>query len=158
MKSAPKNNANPQTKRSLEMQATADLDIITATEVPEQRRMAIFPRYFGTRYFQKGENMVYSYMEALATEDYNGGLWRMYELSNGGFYMAPDYDNQFRVSVDNGYQGRMSADAAGIVACMYAFNHLAAISGDEKIIQLCHNLLDFACEHFEARAIRSATD
>jgi hypothetical protein len=40
-----------------------------------------------------------------------------YELSNGGFYMAPCLDKKLTMFVEgNGYEGILSADAAGIVA------------------------------------------
>lgn len=47
------------------------------------------------------------------SEDYNGGFWNFYTLTNGGFYMAPAGDKRMRLEVDgNGFSGEMSADAA----------------------------------------------
>jgi len=43
------------------------------------------------------------------SRDYTGGYWNMYELDNGGFYMAPDSGTFFHVSCMNGYEGTLSA-------------------------------------------------
>ena len=54
------------------------------------------------------------------------GFWDFIELSNGGFYMAPQHEGTFRFSVDtNGYEGEMSPDAAGITVCLFAYSHLS---------------------------------
>jgi hypothetical protein len=54
-------------------------------------------------------------------QDYSGGLWEFYTLSNGGFYMAPSTDVIFHVSCDNMFEGDLSGDALGITACLYAY-------------------------------------
>ncbi|WP_407240737.1 antirestriction protein [Escherichia coli] len=40
----------------------------------------------------------------------------MWELSNGGFYMAPARDEMLNIEAMNYFSGQMSADAAGITA------------------------------------------
>ncbi|MGR8998212.1 MAG: antirestriction protein [Gammaproteobacteria bacterium] len=69
-------------------------------------------------------------------DDYNGSYWEFYELSNGGFYMAPRSDSKFNVSCENGFEGQLSADALGIVACLYAHSNLS-FSGKSRFDEIC---------------------
>jgi hypothetical protein len=72
--------------------------------------------------------------------------------------MSPDCESlQLRVD-GNGYDGRMSADAAGIVACLFALSHLSFRIPSEMLSRHFHQLLEFAAEHREASAIIAATD
>jgi hypothetical protein len=57
---------------------------------PAHERGDILPRFTGPA-FLAFENLVYTLMSR-ACKDYQGGLWQFHELSNGGFYMAPDRD------------------------------------------------------------------
>ncbi|HYD60876.1 MAG TPA: antirestriction protein [Noviherbaspirillum sp.] len=139
------------------MCATAE-EIVTATLVPEVKRLGILPKYFGERHMLKAEATVYNWMSMLAS-DYIGGYWNYYELSNGGFYMAPTSPERFDILVDsNGYSGEMSADAAGITACLFAFCNLANYLRDDRIIDLYHQLRDFAATHPEGCEIFRAID
>jgi hypothetical protein len=61
---------------------------IINTIVPESERMNIVDGLYGMAYMLKLEPAVFSIAEALA-EEYTGGYWDFYDLSNGGFYMAP---------------------------------------------------------------------
>ena len=80
------------------------------------------------------------------------------ELSNGGFYMSPDCESlQLRVD-GNGYDDRMSGDAAGIVACLFALSHLSFRIPSEMLSRHFQQLLEFAAAHREASAIFAATD
>lgn len=100
---------------------------------------------------------VYAFMRKFSSQ-YAGGYWN-YELSNGGFYMAPQSDNRFPVNVDgNGFEGEMSADAAGITACLCALSHLPFQTNNEKIAEHYHLLRDFALDHTEASVILAAID
>lgn len=94
------------------------------------------------------------------SEDYTGGLWEFYALSNGGFYMAPSSDNRFRVRCENGFEGQLSADALGIVVCLYAFSHLSFGGGEvaETCADQYHLLREHALEHREVRSIMAAID
>ena len=47
-------------------------------------------------------------------------LFGVYQLSNGGFYMAPAADRLFHVICKNQFEGDLTADALGITACLYA--------------------------------------
>lgn len=90
---------------------------------------------------------------------YTGGFWNMYQLSNGGFYMAPDSDTPFRVTCMNGYEGALSADAFGLTVCLYAYSNL---SFSEELADVCaeqyHLLRDYMFEHLEVKKILAAID
>ena len=107
----------------------------------------------------KLEPAIYHYAETL-TAEYYGGYWQFYTLGNGGFYMAPEQDEPFNVSSMNGFEGSLSADALGIVACLFAYSHLSF--GEGKFAESCaqhyHWLLEYACEHQDASAILKTID
>jgi hypothetical protein len=52
----------------------------------------------------------------------------------------------------------MTADAAGITACLFAFSHLSFQTRDDVIARHYYQLLDFALEHAEAAGILAAID
>ena len=79
----------------------------------------------------------------------------MWELSNGAFYMAPgDKTETYPMScAGNWYEGTMSADAAGIVACLVAFNRMAWHTREDRFTNLFYGLREWALEHPEAKEI-----
>ena len=131
---------------------------ITARLVPDAHRVAVAARLFGVNFPIVLEPAIYGFASRLS-RDYDGGFWRFYELSNGGFHMAPE-GRRFNVVCENGFQGEMSGDSFGITVCGYAYGNLS-FNGD-AFAQICaehyHLLLDFARGHPEAAAIRSAWD
>jgi hypothetical protein len=130
---------------------------IDAREVPSDERLQILPRHFG-RHMLTVEYAVYAFMRKLANQ-YSGGYWNYFELSNGGFYMTPASDTPFNVCVDtNGFEGPMSADAAGITACLFALSHLSFQIEHESIAEHYHHLRDFALDHVDASVIFAAID
>lgn len=136
------------------MQITA---AITATKVADDARENFFVNYLD-QYFLLGELAIYNVLSSLS-EDYNGGYWEFYDLSNGGFYIAPITTKNFRIEcTGNYYSGTLSADASGIVATLYALNDLACRTENEKIIDLFHALRDFVDTHAEAGKIFQAID
>ena len=129
---------------------------LTATAVPENKRMAFMPGHFGMACVIV-ESTIFAYMRKLAT-DYNGGYWEFYQLSNGGLFIAPS-DEKLTISVDgNGYEGEMSGEAAGITACLFAFGELANRTQKDHYIEKYWNLREYAREHKEASAILRAID
>lgn len=129
--------------------------MITRTLVPESQRLRFFPRFFGSK-FLHGENLIYAWARGLCP-DYNGGFWHFYTLDNGGFYVAPDRKDAMRIVVDgNGYDGTMSADAAGIVITLFALGRLAVHF--ESATDHYYALRDYASEHAENAAIFAAID
>ena len=130
---------------------------ITANLLPEESRMGFLPAFFG-RAMMIGEGLVYCWMRNLS-EDYQGGYWDYFKLSNGGFYMAPRTSKKFRVLVAGNYfEGELSADAAGIVATLYALCELANRTASDRIVDLYHLLRDYASEHPDAGQIFAAID
>lgn len=130
---------------------------ITATLVPEDKRLAFLPGKLPNDYL-RFEQTTYAVLQHQAAE-YHGGEWAFYELSNGGLYMAPkDYETLELVVPGNGYKGSMLGDAAGIVASLVSLNSLCWRTPSERLNALFYQLRDFACEHVEAPAILGAID
>ena len=131
--------------------------LVVARQIGEERRLGALGRFFGLHALTF-ENAVYDFLRRFAPE-YTGGYWQFYELDNGGFYMAPEGDT-FRFSVEsNGCQGTLSADAAGITVCLFAYSHLSFYyTQDDVFSDHFHSLRAFAAEHREAGAIFAAID
>lgn len=124
--------------------------------VPDSDRMAFLPKAFGTRLMLRGEISVYNWLDRLSSE-YSGGYWHYYEIPNG-FYMAPADYEKLHLAWPMNYFERMSADAAGIVATLFALCELCGHFPSDDLIDKYHALRDFAGEHAEARAIFAAID
>jgi hypothetical protein len=129
---------------------------VEARRVADGERITTLPRHFG-RHMLTVEDSVYTFMRQLA-RDYSGSYWHFYELTNGGFYMAPG-GPPLHISVDgNGFDGEMSADAAGITVCLFAFSHLSFAILNDTFSRHYYDLREFALEHAEASAIMGAID
>jgi hypothetical protein len=75
-----------------------------------------------------------------------------------GPVMAPELA-PLHLQVDgNGYAGQMSADAAGITACLFALSHLSFQIQNDAISRHYYELRDFALEYAEPTAIFGAID
>lgn len=63
---------------------------LTATPVPDEQRLDFWPLHFGaiTQWITL-EPRIFAWMDRFCDE-YSGGLWSFYTLSNGGAFMAPD--------------------------------------------------------------------
>ncbi|HEY0938457.1 MAG TPA: antirestriction protein [Steroidobacter sp.] len=95
--------------------------VIASQLVADNARLQILPKHFGAHHLYV-ENLVFVFARTLVPT-YRGGYWRFYELSNGGFYMAPEMASA-RVCVEgNGFEGELTADAIGITVCLFAFSH-----------------------------------
>ena len=130
---------------------------LMATVVADSARPDCLPRFFGARCVMV-ENTVFSMLKSLSS-NYHGGFWTFHELSNGGFFMAPETNKSFHVFCDgNGYEGEVSANAAGIIACLFTFSRLSFSIENERLSELFHLLRDYASEHPEASAIFRAID
>ncbi|MBK5930665.1 antirestriction protein [Halochromatium salexigens] len=124
---------------------------ITKTEVPESSRIKETARLFGYAFPLKIEPTIYHLADDLS-QDYHGGYWQFWRLSNLGFYMAPTYPATFEVQAENGYQGTLSTDAFGITCCLYAYSHLSGLA------EHYHALRAYVWEHAEAGGIVRAID
>jgi hypothetical protein len=136
-----------------------DCPTITRTLAAEADRMAFVDKLFGLSYVLQLEPIVFRFAEQLA-ENYDYGYWEFFSLSNGGFYMAPRSATVFNVSADNGFEGQMTADALGIVACLYSYSNLPFDEGAfaETCAEHYHLLREFIFGHVEVRSILKAID
>lgn len=131
---------------------------ITRTLVADDDRMDFLPKHLGLSNLMVGQNLFPAYLEQLS-DDYKGGYWEFYELSNGGWYMAPRGEQRYRTQwLGNYYEGEMSADAAGITASLYALCHLANSTQADPLIEAYHLLREYAIEHPEWVEIGQAID
>ena len=136
--------------------SAASVSKVEAYPVSEHARMGALPRHFGI-HMMTVEGRIYDLLSQFCPA-YDGGLWKFFELSNGGFYMTPP-DETYEISVDgNGFKGRMSSDAAGITVCMFAFSLMSFEYTNDMFARHYHLLYDYAKHHAEARAIFAAID
>ena len=133
--------------------------MITCNAVPTHRRTPVTAELFGLNFPMTLEPMIFNLTDHIA-DNYTGGYWDFYTLSNGGFYMSPRHE-PFNVSCENGFEGRLSGDALGIVVCLYAYSHLS-FSGRNGFDEICaehyHLLREFALDHDDANLILRAID
>lgn len=130
-----------------------------ATLVPEARRMAFPPALFSPALMLIGERAVYQFMSWLAPDDYTGGLWQFHERGGQPLFMSPDADKRFRIFCEtNGYMGEVSAEAAGIIATLFALSHLSFWHEVDQLSDGYIRLYEFAGDHPEAGEIFKAID
>ncbi|WP_157793047.1 antirestriction protein [Bordetella genomosp. 8] len=104
-----------------------------------------------------GELAVYGWLDRLF-EDYHGGYWHYYEIP-GSFYMAPTGHDTLRIVWPLNWCNRtMSADAAGIVATLFALSELCQRPQGADLVDKYCALREFASVHAEASAILAAID
>ena len=114
------------------------------------RRRSIY-KEFGICAFQV-EGYIFSQFRALCPE-YDGGSWDFYELSNDGWFMAPRDKESYTLECEgNWYKGKVSAEAAGIIACLFIYGNI--LQDADKY----WNLRDYACQHPEVEEILAAID
>ncbi len=84
----------------------------------------------------------------------------MWEVSNDAFFMVhPAIDEGYKLSIDsNGFEGVLSAHAAGVVACLFAYCHVWEITGDDRFAKLYHALREYALTLDEYSLIFQAID
>ncbi len=133
---------------------------ILATRVEVAERLNTLPKHFG-RNMMVVENLVYQFARLLVPE-YRGGYWHFFELSNGGFYMAPDREQSMLLSVEgNGFEGMMTADAVGVTICLFALSHCSfrfADDPNEVFARHFELLREFSYLHAEGPSISAAID
>ena len=130
-----------------------------AASVPEARRFQFLPAMFGRSLFIIAESTVYTLMQRLSPLDYSGGLWEFYEHDDEPLYLAPKCDRRFRITGEiTGFRGEVSADAAGIIATLFAFSHLSFRSQSDLLCDGYSRLYAYAAYHDEAAEIFQAID
>ena len=134
--------------------------MITREQLAEDLRMEHVGKLFGIHFSMTFEPMLYSISERMS-HDYRGGYWEFYELSNGGFYMAPAVIDSFNVYCQNGFSAKLSSDALGISACLYAYSNLS-FSKIDNLADQCtrqfHLLREYMFDHAEVHQILAAID
>lgn len=113
-----------------------EIIVVRESLIPSEKMLEAIIRHFRFR-TTAVEMAVYAYMRHLCP-DYDGGMWSYYELSNGGFYMAPEGERFYNLVSPNGYEDAMTYKEAGITACIFAFSALAAKYQSEPL-----------CDHYE---------
>lgn len=128
------------------------MNTIEANHIPESQRLAFLPSKLGTECMDF-EKLVFHYMGKFC-EDYNGGYWQFYGLSNGGFYIALDTTSRLHIcNPENCTDEEMGAEAASIGVCIYALNALAWQRQSEIAMEAYHQLRDYASCNPESAAI-----
>lgn len=141
------------------LQGTAGRDggRIEAALVKPKARLTCLPRHFGPRCVLV-ENAVFDMMGRLCPR-YRGGHWDFYELSNGGFFMAPGGDDAFRLECDgNGYAGDFLPRAAGIAVCAMTYSQLSFWPNGARMAEMYYRLRDFIDLQPEARQLYALLD
>ncbi|TDP78656.1 antirestriction protein [Aquabacterium commune] len=138
--------------------ATLNPEAWHATHVPEERRLAMLPKLFGERLMIRGEHAVYNFMSAMCSA-YGGGFWDYYELANGAVYMVPTGAENFELKWHgNGYEGRVSAHAAGIIVTLCALSEMSFHDRTDTCAENYHKLREVLVVHPEGSQIYLATD
>lgn len=125
---------------------------ITASLVPLDERAGFLPKYTGTECVRY-EMLTYTIMDR-ACEQYGGGIWEFYTLSNGGFFMTPDIEEPIHlVWPDNFFEGYLGAEAAGIGISLMVQSQMAYATGSSRFANAFHCLREYALNHEEAGSI-----
>lgn len=129
---------------------------LTATSVPDELRLDFWPLYFGAiPQWITLEPHIFAWMDCFCDE-YSGGIWSFYTLSNGGAFMAPDADGNEKwhlFNAMNGNDAEMSVEAAGIAVCLIEYSHHACRTECDAMTEHYYRLRDYARQHPESHAI-----
>ncbi|CAJ0718642.1 Antirestriction protein KlcA [Ralstonia thomasii] len=132
---------------------------LTSYRVEGRDRTSFAYEFFGSTLLIHGVASVFGFMRKLAPTAPAVYGWTFHRVTNGAYYMAPVLPGAVRLQVEgNGFDGFMSADAAGIAVTLFALGALAWDTSDTRIVDLYHLLRDFACAHAEASEILAAID
>ncbi|MGL4757192.1 MAG: antirestriction protein [Aeromonadaceae bacterium] len=134
------------------------MSCLIAGIVIDSKRLDMMPKYFG-RWMMQTETNIYGWLSRICAT-YQGGYWDMWEVSNDAFFMVPPaIDEGYKLSIDsNGFEGVLSAHAAGVVVCLFAYCHVWGITGDDRFANLYHALREYALTLDEYSLIFQAID
>ncbi|ELY3745558.1 antirestriction protein [Cronobacter sakazakii] len=134
---------------------------LTATSVPDEQRIHFWPQLFGSiPQWITLEPHIFAWMDRFCDE-YSGGIWSFYTLSNGGAFIAPDADSDDKWPLFNSMNGNgaeMSVEAAGIAVCLIEYSHHACRTECDAMTEHYYRLRDYALQHPESNAIIRITD
>lgn len=134
-------------------------DAPRAVIVPHNARQNFLPVLFGHSHLIVAENAVYALMERLSPLDYRGGSWDFYEHQGKPLFLAPRSRTRFRIIGDvTCFHGEVSAEAAGIIATMFAFSHLSFQFQSDRLVEGYERLYAYSADHPEASEIFQAID
>ena len=103
------------------------------------------------------QNMIFSMYHRMS-EDYRGGDWDWYRLSNGGVYVAPRIGGTVSISCENMYRAEVSAQAAGLIACAMAYSYLSLAAGGDCYGRGYLLLFPYLAQQPDAACIFAALD
>lgn len=139
----------------------AEQAAITASVVPDELRIGFWPQHFGSiPQWITLEPRIFAWMDRLCA-DYHGGIWRFSTLSNGGAFMAPESEQDEKWALFNSMNGNgaeLTAEAAGMVACLMTYSHHACRTECDAMTEHYYRLRDFALNHPECSAIMHLID
>ena len=135
-----------------------EITVVTESLIPSEKMLDAIIRHFGFR-TTVVEMAVYAYMRHLCPE-YDGGMWSYYELSNGGFYMAPEGERFYNLVSPNSYEDSMTSKEAGITSCLFAFSFVSAKYQSERLCDHYEWLWEYTtyCDNKSAQKIFAAID
>lgn len=134
-------------------------DTPRAVIVPDEARQDFLPVLFGRSHLIVAENAVYALMERLSPLDYRGGSWDFFEHESKPLFLAPRSKTGFRITGDvTCFHGEVSAEAAGIIATMFAFSHLSFQFQHDRLAEGYKRLYAYSADHPEAAEIFQAID
>ncbi len=148
------------------LQTLSDLEntnTLIITLLPDEQRIGFWPQHFGSiPQWMTLEPHIFAWMD-LFCADYCGGIWQFYTLSNGGAFIAPEPDGDdvekwTLFNPMNGNDVEMSAEAAGIAACLMAYSHHAMRTECDAMTEHYYRLRDYALNHAECSAIMHIID
>lgn len=135
---------------------------IAATQVTDENRISFWPQQFGSiPQWITLEPRIFGRMDRLC-DNYRGGIWHFHTLSNGGAFMSPEAENSDEAwtlfNDMNGNGSEMSAEAAGIAACLIEYSHHACRTECDAMTAHYYRLRDYALNHAECNAIMHIID
>ena len=135
--------------------------MIKCEVVPDNNRIKFLPKHVGL-FMTRFETSIYNWMSRLDNE-YNGGYWEFYELDNGGFFLAPSEDRDYKLCSINHNEEVISNISAGIVVTMFALGSLMFMDNihdnmQSPLVDKYYALKDFAADCDEAKEIFSLID
>lgn len=123
------------TQSSISTSIDLEEPIIEATEViDEVERLNFLANHFcgNIMVAMDFESLVYNFANKMS-EDYSGGFWNFFQLSNGGLLMTLDHDKQFETVSLNGSSDTLDGYDFGVFITSMALSHLSFVNYPEKI-------------------------
>lgn len=120
-------------------------------------RPNILMNYFGSL-FLTVELTTFSLADYFIDE-YHGGSWSFFSLSNGGFYMAFKHEGNVTFNNQNNlFCESIDPEIASIIINLYAISAVVSESRDKNLQKRYQQLYQYAMELPEAKLIYRALD